>query len=150
MVSLGFEPRAAGWKAHTNPLSYDGTPNLHLFLASSIFPQFFFLIPFLYLKQFVTIFLFSTDSHRLYFTLVLPSRLSWVKVSSFYCKYIYISRENTYFVRESIIVWITSSLTGLDKSKQTNKLSHNKAAESKPFNKGGQLYSDTLSYKISE
>ena len=25
MVSLGLEPRAAGWKALTNPLSYGGT-----------------------------------------------------------------------------------------------------------------------------
>ena len=25
MVCLGFEPGAAGWKAHTNPLSYGGT-----------------------------------------------------------------------------------------------------------------------------
>ena len=28
MVCLGFEPRAAGWKARTNPLSYGGTPPL--------------------------------------------------------------------------------------------------------------------------
>ena len=26
MVCLGFEPRAAGWKAQTNPLSYGGNP----------------------------------------------------------------------------------------------------------------------------
>ena len=26
MVCLGFELRAAGWKAQTNPLSYGGTP----------------------------------------------------------------------------------------------------------------------------
>ena len=26
MVCLRFEPRAAGWKAQTNPLSYGGTP----------------------------------------------------------------------------------------------------------------------------
>ena len=26
MVCLGFEPRAAVWKAQTNPLSYCGTP----------------------------------------------------------------------------------------------------------------------------
>ena len=26
MVCLGLEPRAAGWKAQTNPLSYGGTP----------------------------------------------------------------------------------------------------------------------------
>ena len=26
MVYLGLEPRAAGWKAQTNPLSYGGTP----------------------------------------------------------------------------------------------------------------------------
>ena len=26
MVCLGFEPRVAGWKAQTNPLSYGGTP----------------------------------------------------------------------------------------------------------------------------
>ena len=25
-VCLGLKPRAAGWKAHTNPLSYGGTP----------------------------------------------------------------------------------------------------------------------------
>ena len=25
MVCLGLKPRAAGWKAHTNPLSYCGT-----------------------------------------------------------------------------------------------------------------------------
>ena len=29
MVCLGFEPRAAGWKARTNPLSFGGTPNLY-------------------------------------------------------------------------------------------------------------------------
>ena len=28
MVCLGFEPRAAGWKAQTNPLSYGGTPTI--------------------------------------------------------------------------------------------------------------------------
>ena len=26
MVCLGFKPRAAGWKAQTDPLSYGGTP----------------------------------------------------------------------------------------------------------------------------
>ena len=26
MVCLGLEPRAAAWKAQTNPLSYGGTP----------------------------------------------------------------------------------------------------------------------------
>ena len=26
MTCLGVEPRAAGWKAQTNPLSYGGTP----------------------------------------------------------------------------------------------------------------------------
>ena len=26
MVCLGLEPRAAGWKVQTNPLSYGGTP----------------------------------------------------------------------------------------------------------------------------
>ena len=26
MVCLGLEPRAAGWKAQTNPLCYGGTP----------------------------------------------------------------------------------------------------------------------------
>ena len=26
MVCLGLEPRAAGWNAQTNPLSYDSTP----------------------------------------------------------------------------------------------------------------------------
>ena len=26
MACLGFEPGVAGWKAKTNPLSYDGTP----------------------------------------------------------------------------------------------------------------------------
>ena len=26
MVYLGLEPRVAGWKVQTNPLSYDGTP----------------------------------------------------------------------------------------------------------------------------
>ena len=26
MVCLGFEPRAAGWKAQSDPLSYGGTP----------------------------------------------------------------------------------------------------------------------------
>ena len=28
MVCLRFEPRAAGWKAQTNPLSFGGTPYL--------------------------------------------------------------------------------------------------------------------------
>ena len=27
MVRLGLKPGAAGWKVHTNPLSYGGTPN---------------------------------------------------------------------------------------------------------------------------
>ena len=31
MVRLGLEPRAAGWKAQTNPLSYGGTPFPRLF-----------------------------------------------------------------------------------------------------------------------
>ena len=31
MVCLGFEPRAAGWKAQTNPLSYGGTPSQCIF-----------------------------------------------------------------------------------------------------------------------
>ena len=26
MVCLGLKPKAAGWKAQTNPLSYGGTP----------------------------------------------------------------------------------------------------------------------------
>ena len=28
MVCLGLKPRAAGWKAQTNQLSYGGTPGL--------------------------------------------------------------------------------------------------------------------------
>ena len=34
MVFLGFEPRAAGWKAQTNPLSYSGTPNKYKLLGA--------------------------------------------------------------------------------------------------------------------
>ena len=34
MVCLGLEPRAAGWKAQTNPLSYGGTPNLQIFTVN--------------------------------------------------------------------------------------------------------------------
>ena len=30
MVCLGFEPGAAGWKAHTNPLSYGGKLQLSI------------------------------------------------------------------------------------------------------------------------
>ena len=33
MVCLGFKPRAAGWKAWTNPLSYGGTPIIYLFVS---------------------------------------------------------------------------------------------------------------------
>ena len=33
MVCLGLKPRAAGWKAETNPLSYGGTPQEHNFEA---------------------------------------------------------------------------------------------------------------------
>ena len=32
MVCLGFEPRAAGWKAQTDPLSYGGTPKAKICL----------------------------------------------------------------------------------------------------------------------
>ena len=32
MVCLGLEPRAAGWKAQTNPLSHGGTPCFFVFL----------------------------------------------------------------------------------------------------------------------
>ena len=43
MACLGVEPRAAGWKAQTNPLSYGGTPTciyIHcLFAANSLFIQ---------------------------------------------------------------------------------------------------------------
>ena len=31
-MCLGFEPRAAEWKAQTNPLSYSGTPYAKLLL----------------------------------------------------------------------------------------------------------------------
>ena len=31
MVCLGLEPRAAAWKAQTNPLSYGGTPLVSFF-----------------------------------------------------------------------------------------------------------------------
>ena len=30
MVCLGHEPGAAGWKVQINPLSYGGTPPMHL------------------------------------------------------------------------------------------------------------------------
>ena len=33
MVYLGIEPRAAGWKAPMNPLSYGGTPPSYITLA---------------------------------------------------------------------------------------------------------------------
>ena len=36
MVCLGFEPGAAGWKAHTNPLSYGGTPGTYLWGQTTI------------------------------------------------------------------------------------------------------------------
>ena len=32
MVCLGLEPRAAGWRGQTNPLSYGGTP-IHVLLG---------------------------------------------------------------------------------------------------------------------
>ena len=35
MVCLGFEPRAAGWKAQTNPLSYGGIPDVIMLLLTS-------------------------------------------------------------------------------------------------------------------
>ena len=34
MAYLGVEPRAAGWKAQTNQLSYGGTPNMCIFLCT--------------------------------------------------------------------------------------------------------------------
>ena len=34
MVSLGFEPGAAGWKVRTNPLSYGGTPSFQLLIVT--------------------------------------------------------------------------------------------------------------------
>ena len=37
MVCLGLEPRAAGWKALTNPLSYKGTPYPDVNLPCSLF-----------------------------------------------------------------------------------------------------------------
>ena len=36
MVCLGFKPRAAGWKAQTNPLSYGGTPNKQMLSFQNI------------------------------------------------------------------------------------------------------------------
>ena len=42
MVCLGFEPRAAGWKAQTNPLSYGGTPFTYSFLKWAN-PRIFFI-----------------------------------------------------------------------------------------------------------
>ena len=36
MVSLGFEPGAAGWKVRTNPLSYGGTPVCSFFDLQSL------------------------------------------------------------------------------------------------------------------
>ena len=41
MVYLGLEPRVAGWKVQTNPLSYDGTPlysKLFYFAADPVVP----------------------------------------------------------------------------------------------------------------
>ena len=35
MACLGVKPRAAGWKAKTNPLSYGGTP-INSFLMTSL------------------------------------------------------------------------------------------------------------------
>ena len=32
MVCLGLEPRVAGWKVQTNPLSYGGSPYLIYFI----------------------------------------------------------------------------------------------------------------------
>ena len=43
MVCLGLEPRAAGWKAQTNPLSYSGTPTSQLLTIEGILV--FFLEP---------------------------------------------------------------------------------------------------------
>ena len=39
MVCLGLKPREAGWKAKTNPLSYDGNPILNIVRGGRIFRQ---------------------------------------------------------------------------------------------------------------
>ena len=36
MVCLGLKPRAAGWKAQTNPLSYSGTDVAYSSLAGRV------------------------------------------------------------------------------------------------------------------
>ena len=38
MVCWGLEPRAAGWKAQTNPLSYVGTPCINGYWRGKIYP----------------------------------------------------------------------------------------------------------------
>ena len=59
---------------------------------------------------------------------------------------------NNFVQRESITVWLTSSLTGLDATKQVNLLINlsvqsNRIQTSKT---GGQLYRDTSPYKVNE
>ena len=40
MVCLGFKPGAAGWKAYTNPLSYDSTPTFISYFPTFCVPLF--------------------------------------------------------------------------------------------------------------
>ena len=61
--------------------------------------------------------------------------------------------ENSHlFVRESITVRLTSSLIGLDLTKQVNLLltKHNQSSWIQTGQKGGQLDYDTSPYKASE
>ena len=42
MVCMGFEPRVAGWKAQTNPLSYGGNPSfIRVFVVPKCFNTYF-------------------------------------------------------------------------------------------------------------
>ena len=57
---MGFEPRAAGWKAQTNPLSYGGNPP-----ASSLFVHFLlaFYIPLIEQGGSILIVMLRFDMH---------------------------------------------------------------------------------------
>ena len=58
-----------------------------------------------------------------------------------------VQRTLTYFVRESITVWLISCLSGLDSTKLVNLylIQHEQSSQT-----GGQPYIDTSQYDVSE
>ena len=64
----------------------------------------------------------------------------------------FLQRTLAYFLRGSITVQLTSCLTGLDSTKQVDILliQHKRSSWIQTKQTGGQQYSDTSSYKVSE